>query len=107
MSLFGMLPQLNGAWIPTAVLTGSGAQNAALTVGKTYMIQALSNPCYVGFGATAGAADTNSGASSAGARYFDTNDWTLVTICTDATAYIARTPESTAGDVHIMEVPGA
>lgn len=104
-SLYGLLGQLNAAWAYTTSLTGADAQHTALLVGKTYLIQAQGGDVWVGFGATAGAADTAS-STSEGLRIIGDAPPTLITITDDSVAYIARTPDSGTTELRICEVVG-
>lgn len=97
-----ILEELNASWIWKANLTGSGAQSVALEVGKLYRLINLAQQCYIGFGATAAAANTAS-ASDKG-ELFDVLEKATFSVTNSACQYISRTPVSTAGDVRILEL---
>lgn len=102
MSVYGQLGALNSGWFWKASITGAGAQNTALEVGKTYRIQAVGADVYVGFGSTAAAADT-AGGSTKGERVFGDTAPMVITINSASIAYLSRTPVSGTTELRVQE----
>jgi hypothetical protein len=96
---------LNAASVYSAILTGAGAKNAQLTVGKTYRFVVSSADVRLGFGATAAAADTDAG--SARGEYLSAPGVRQFTVTTAAVAFVSRTSVGADADVIIREVVGA
>jgi hypothetical protein len=104
-TVYGHMANLNAASTYTTILTGAGAKNAALTIGKTYRFQPQGGDVRIGFGATAAAADTD--AASGKGEILTDGTVQQFTVTTDATKYIARTSVASDTDVIIRECIGA
>lgn len=101
----GQLKGLNAAWLPVGSITTAGttASGMELGVGETYRIQALTDDCYVGFGATQLEADSNAavGAGELVAHGFPV----IVLISTAAVKFISRVPTVAAAALRIQRSP--
>lgn len=107
MSIFQTNPShhlayLNAAGLPTTILTGSGAKNALLTVGKSYRLQPQGGAVYVGWGPDAATADTNGG--SAAGEFLDDGQTVQFTVTNASVQYLSRTPASGTTDLRVWEV---
>lgn len=99
------LAGLNGAWTFVANLTGSGAQSQLLVLGARYILSNQAASCFVGFGQDATSAGVAAG-STKGVPMAAAEKMVVV-VNSAASQYIARVPESTAGDLRIHRIVAA
>lgn len=85
-----------------SVLTGSGAKNVKLSIGRWYRIQAGDAPVYIGWGETSGEADTN--AAIAAGDYLDAREGRAFCCTSAKVQYISRVPVSGTTEARVFEI---